>query len=286
MLTSDLTGNMGDFLRDYALIRCIAEKNGYEWGFNRVPSHDYYNGASQLDFMEIDYGKEHNTPWGELPEGITNIVHEPSEPRVGIGSNYNYHRYAPELFDIPDNTKIVMTCMQNFKYFQPYKEKIRTWFKIKDENIKEYEKILQDNNIILDNDMCILNARGGEYLGVPSFTLVTKYWQDAVNLMLQHNPNMKFMCITDDVGYYSKIFPFTVAHFSIGCDYYILNQAKNLIISNSGFAMFPTWLNENNPYVIAPLYWGRFNVANEWCPCEINIPEWNWMNREGVIVEP
>jgi len=45
MITTDLTGNLGNHLFQYALCRTIAEKRGFEWGVNPVPYGDYYNGA-------------------------------------------------------------------------------------------------------------------------------------------------------------------------------------------------------------------------------------------------
>jgi hypothetical protein len=282
MITADFTGNIGDHLKIYALVRTIAEKNGYEWGFNPTPSHDYYNGAEQMDFLKIDYGKIHNAPWGVLPEGIVNVVEEKKERIVRPETSYDFYPYMPELFDIEDNTKIIVNCAQNFRYYDGKKEEIRNWFKIREEKEKEFEEILEKNHIVLDENTCVLNARGGEYLAVRDFSLKRIYWQHAYEAIMKINKNMKFICVTDDVNYYKEWFPFPVVHFSIGCDYYILNHAKNLIISNSAFAMFPVWLNKNNPFVIAPKYWARHNTSNGyWGYAKINIPDWNWMDKEG-----
>jgi copper homeostasis protein CutC len=52
----------------YAVCRTIAEKLNYEWGINPSPSHDYFNGESQMKFMNVDFGKP--------VEGILNEYHE------------------------------------------------------------------------------------------------------------------------------------------------------------------------------------------------------------------
>lgn len=281
MITADLTGNIGDHLKIYALTRTIAEKNGYQWGFNPVPSHDYYDGSEQMYFLNIDYGIKHSSPWGITPEGIEHIVSEPIIPIRVNGQTANYHPFTPELFNIKDNTKLIVNCAQNFKYYDGKKEDIRKWFEIKPKYSESYEQEVKNFGITFDDNLCILNARGGEYLGVREFSLTYSYWENAMNLMLKRNPNMKFMCITDDPNYYKKMFCFSVDHFSIGIDYYIINHAKNLIISNSAFAMFPAWLNDD-AYVIAPLYWARHNTSDgQWIYSEINIPEWHWMDRYG-----
>ena len=36
-------------------------------------------------------------------------------------------------------------------------------------------------------------------------------------------------------------------------------KARKVIVSNSTFSYFPIKLQKDNPYVIAPVYWGRYN---------------------------
>jgi hypothetical protein len=53
--------------------------------------------------------------------------------------------------------------------------------------------------------------------------------------MLSMNRNMKFLLITDDVQCkWLYTFPYK-QHVDVGFDYYVVNQAKWLIISNSTF---------------------------------------------------
>ena len=79
MITTDLTGNLGNHMWGYAICRTVAERNGYSWGFNRTPSHDYYHGIEQMDFMDIDYGQEHDAPFGQLPAGVDKLWIEKKE---------------------------------------------------------------------------------------------------------------------------------------------------------------------------------------------------------------
>jgi hypothetical protein len=44
-------------------------------------------------------------------------------------------------------------------------------------------------------------------------------------------------------------------HVDVGFDYYVVNQAKWLIISNSTFGFGAAWLNKNVNEIIAPKYW-------------------------------
>jgi hypothetical protein len=70
MITTNLTGNLGNHMWQYAVCRTIAEKLGYEWGINPVPTHDYFNGANQMDFMDVNFGIN-------PVSGIVNEYHEP-----------------------------------------------------------------------------------------------------------------------------------------------------------------------------------------------------------------
>ena len=54
MITTNLTGNLGNHMWQYAVCRTIADKLGYEWGINPNPSHDYFGGKSQMTFMDVD----------------------------------------------------------------------------------------------------------------------------------------------------------------------------------------------------------------------------------------
>jgi hypothetical protein len=283
MIFADLTGNIGNNLFQYAVTRSVAEHCGYEWGFNRHPSHDYHNGAEQMDFMEIDYGKEHSTPWGALLPDTQQVWTEPKffVEDVDVVA---IHPWNPDVFSIPDNTKLVIECCQDAKYFN--KEDIRKWFKIKEDKILEYEQILKDNNIILNEDTCIINVRGGyEYRHLPQVLLDQSYWNHSINHItnLNYGRYTDFVVITDDVEYAQSILPFRAYHFSIGCDYYTINNAHNLIISNSSFGIFPAWLNKK-AYVIAPKFWAGYNHSNQtWVNSDVQSFNFMFMDREGKV---
>lgn len=271
MLTSDFTGNLGNHLFQYAITREIAERKGFDWGFTNYIYGDYYNGKSQMDFMDIDYGKQ----------PVTNITNEYKEVIINIGGHTNIHQfdYFNELLD---NTKFI-GCWQSEQYFN--KEKVKIWFKIKDACNIEYANVLMSNNVVLDDNTCIINIRGGEYRHHNTLLLPNIYWNNAVNHMKNFNANMKFIVVSDDLSYAKSIFPnFTCVHFDIGCDYYLVNNAKYLILSNSSFAWFPAWLNVNVKCVIAPKYWARFNNSDGyWASSNIFTKDWLYLSRENKL---
>jgi len=282
MITCDLTGNIGNHQFQYSITRTVAEHNNYEWGFNPITSNDYYGGQPQMNFFDINYGKQHTAKWKEMPEGVTNIWQEKHDHF----DTHDFYYYQPDIFDVKDNTKLIVPCVQNAKYYN--KEKLRKWFQIKEKNIEYYESLLDIYNIVLDENLCIINIRGGEYKYVSSLLLRNEHWRDAIVHMTTRNPKMQYYIITDDTEYAKNIFPYPVAHFGIGMDYYIINHSKNLIISNSSFAILPTWLNYNDPFVIAPRWWARHNVAEKyWASSNIysfnTEGNWNFLDRDGKL---
>lgn len=285
MLTCDLCGNFGNHQLFYAFTRTVAETLGYNFGFNPVPSHDYFKGKQQMDFLDIDYGIIHDAKFGEIPEGIENVWHEKYE-NIPNSQGASFHPYQPDVFEIQDNTKLVLRCVQDGRYYD--KEKLKQWFKIKEENKGLYKAQLRENGIVLDKDLCTINIRGGEYKGISSLILQKKYWEDAMNIMKKKNPKTRFLAVTDDVTYTNNLLDYKIpaVHLSIGGDYYILNNAKNLIISNSSFAIFPTWLNKHNPFVIAPKYWARHNVSDGyWASSNVFTFKFNFLDRDGNLYE-
>ena len=287
MITSNMSGNSGNQNMVYVITRVVADKNGYEFGFNPVPEYDYYRGMSQQDFFDISYGTQHNYKYDETPPWVTNIWQEKKEVfNYPNGDSVNFYDYQPDIFNVPDQSKLIIGCCQDARYFEGYKEKIKQWLKIKDEKQLEYSKILNQLGIELDENLTVLNIRGGEYLGIPHVLLRKEYWNNAMKHMLERNHKSHFLVVSDDIHYASNLFnhAIPVVHISIGGDYYILNNAKNLILSNSSFAIFPTWLNNNNPYVVSPKFWARHNVSTGyWCSSHIETFGWNFMDREGKI---
>jgi hypothetical protein len=280
MLNIDLTGNIGDHLTRYALCRSVAEKNEYKWGINKVTSHDYFSGKEQMFFLDIDYGEPNDTPYGQMPEGISNVWEEKYEHY----DTHDFYPFQPDIFDIKDNTKLIVKCGQDARYFN--REKVKEYFKFKPEYTEQSEQTLKNNDIEFDENLCVLNIRGGEYRGVPSLFLSKKYWDDAMKIMLEKNSEMRFIIITEDPDYFRNFFNIPVHHFGISTDYYCINHSQNLILSNSAFAVFPTWTNNNVKNVIAPKHWARHNLgiwanSSMWTFGELD--NWNFLDKWGNL---
>jgi len=265
---------LGNQLWCYVTTRVIALDKGFDFGI-QSPEKLKCN-----EFMKLDYGKTviggsgpEGGPPHQLPEGIQHYYNERriNHPKNGV----DIRTYDQNLVDIPDNTKID-GIMQDEEYILHRKAEIRTWLKVK----PEYEC-----NDYADDNTCVINFRGGEYVQISNVFLPQSYWDTAIEKMREINPKFRFVVITDDVVTAKKFFPnYKVFHFSIAKDYAILNSAYYLILSNSSFACFPTWLNVNLKFCIAPKYWSQYNTSDGFWGCSYNmIKGWYYLNREGRL---
>ncbi|MCA6478660.1 MAG: alpha-1,2-fucosyltransferase [Chitinophagaceae bacterium] len=265
---------LGNQLWSYVVTRTIALDKGYGFG---IMCPERFKGA---EFLKLDFGN--TVVGGSGPEGGP-----PTNLPDGIDYYYKerdiyYDKYKvpvsdfdPDLLEVQDKTKIE-GVFQSEKYIQHRRSEIRNWLIISQEfDLQEFS----------NENVCILNIRGGEYKGNKDLLLTKKYWMDAIHNMRQINNQMKFYIITDDVKYTRKLLPeYESFHFSIGKDYAIINNAHYLILSNSSFAFFPAWLNEKVKCIIAPKYWARHNISDGFWALSFNLYQgWLWQDRSGKL---
>jgi hypothetical protein len=233
--------------------------------------------------MDVDFGKP--------IAGIINAFNERWITYNHVDS-VNITMLDKRLYEIPDNTIILGhngafgPILQSEDYIIDRKDDIKKWLKIKPEYKNTYDSILKERNIVLDDNLCVINFRGGEYRTIPNVLLRREYWRDSINHMLILNPNMKFLLITDDIHTAKLFMPFPIEtlHIDIGFDFYVVNQAKWLIISNSTFSWWAAWLNDQSKLTIAPKYWARHNVSDGyWATGDSYTRDFTYMDREGKL---
>ena len=266
---------LGNQLWRYVVTRVIALNNGYKFG---IMGHEKFKAPN---IMDLDFGQTvvggtgpEGGPPITLPEGIERYYEEKSliHPRF----NCDCRLYDPDLTNASDNTKIDGN-MESEKYLEGKKSEVRKWLRIT-ENKQVYD--------LKDDDLCILNFRGGEYIGISDLFLPPTYWQRAIQVMLSKNSKMKFAVVTDDPYSARQFFPkeLPVYHYDIETDWILVRNAKNIIISNSSFAWMATWINDEILNVIAPKYWGKYNVSDGfWAQGDSLTKEWEYLDRNGYL---
>lgn len=223
---------LGNQLHRYVMTRVLAEDNGYTFG---MKDQHLFKGSS---FMKLNMGKEYNNA------APARYVFAEKEVRDERG--VDIRGYDPEVNFISDST-LIDGEFQDERYFGHRLNDIREWLKVEP--------------LEMDDDLCVLGFRGGEFSVFPDLFLTQQYWFQAINIMLQKNPDMRFEVHTDDPMLAQELFPnFRVIH-DIGLNWRSVRYAKHLIIANSSFYIFPSLLNEEVDMVIAPRYWARRNTG-------------------------
>jgi hypothetical protein len=175
------------------------------------------------DFMKIDMGKSVTDYTVEYPSGKV------------VPNNLEGHILDGEF--------------QNERIWLPIIDKVREW--------------LPTEPLIMPEDLCVINFRGGEYTVFSDLFLPKEYWDLGIKMMKEINPDMKFEVHTDDEVTAKQFFPdYKVIH-DVRLNWRSIRNAKYLLLSNSSFNILPAYLNENVKKIIAPKYWARYNTK-EW----------------------
>lgn len=224
---------IGNQLHRYIATRVLAEDQGYEWGM--VGWENW-----KADFIDIDKGFESSLSYGiEYPAGKTVI----KDNHVLWEEKTKY--YNPEVNFVSDQT-VIDGEFQDEKYFEHRLKDINNWLKV--------------DPLPLNDDVCVINFRGGEYTIFPDLFLTKEYWDKAIRMMLAKNPKMTFEVHTDDPITAMAFFPEYEVINHASTNWRSIRYAKNLILANSSFAILPTLLSPAES-IIAPRFWAGRNTG-------------------------
>ena len=249
MISINLKGRFGNHLWMYAVCRTLAEYKGYDYHISR-------------DWLGT---KLFNCDLGVL-EDETYLIFE----------DHISQKYNTKILDIQDFTKL-NGFFQSEKYILNNKKNILEWYKT------DYISINH-----LDDNICVIHLRGNDYKSMRDVYLPEKYYYDSIKYLTSINKNIRFVVVTDDQIEASKYFPnFIIMPSNIQNDYYFLNTARYLIISNSTFSWWAAWLNRKNYITIAPKYWFKHNISDGWwSPTDSITTGFLYMDKHGNISNP
>lgn len=183
--------------------------------------------------------------------------------------------YDHSITKISGNVKI-NGIFQSEKYFYGEIELLSQW-------IRPTDRLLELSKRY--HDKIVVNIRGGEYKRYPYLILPNKYWYTAINIMIDKFPNKEVIVVTDDRHFAKSIFPkYNVVYQSIEECYAALYGAKSLILSNSSFSYFPIKTRKDNPFVIAPKHWARYNNPYHlWISPANFYSNWNYLDDQKIL---
>lgn len=247
MISVSLYGRLGNNIWQYVVCRTVAEKRGFDFHISR----------NFPNYFNLDLGVEYEQVNQYFP----------------FANNHDaIQKYDENIWSINDFTKID-GYLQTEKYILDNRENIIKWFNFDSINLP----------INIDDNTCVINFRGGDYIPMDEIFLQEKYWNDSINKMREINNNMRFIVITDDKNAASIFFKdFEIYHFGVVEDFMIVKCAPYLIIANSTFSWWGAWLNERSSLTIAPKYWFRYNVSNGWwSPADSLTSRFHYIDRDG-----
>lgn len=233
---------LGNQLHRYVMTRTLAEDNGWDFG---MIGNENFRGS----FIDIDLGMALDVPYAIeaggriVPMTTASIFSEHKVMRNGVDiRGYDYN-----ILDVQDNT-IIDGEFQDEKYWGHKLPDIAKW--------------IRTEPLFMPNDLCIIGFRGGEYKYSLDLFLPKSYWEQAIALMKEANPQMRFMAVTDDVETARQMLPeeVKITH-DMATDWRAIRSARYLIIANSSFFILPALINNNARKIIAPRFWARYNTG-------------------------
>lgn len=272
----------GNQLWIYASIRCIAMRNGLDFGFIGI---EQFKGK---EFLDLEFGASSkkstsSSPKYRVPDGFLTYSEEARIVHKQSGADIT--RTDPRILSASDGA-FIDGALQSELYLSGYKAEISKWFKATSEV----------------SNTCVISLRGGEYRGLKDVFLPRSYYVNAMRRITQLNPTVEFEVVTDDLNLAKEYFPNLKATSSggvriilnriyispksskIGSDFAALQRAKYLILSNSTFSWWGAYTNTNVEHVIAPKYWARHNISDGyWSQGDSLTSGWTWLDREGVF---
>lgn len=236
---------LGNQLHRYVATRVIARDKGYSWNMINAA-----NFKGKL-FMDLDMGTPENYNIKvEHPSGKVIVLdqHILWEEKKVVENGLDIRSYDPEVNFIEDNT-IIDGEFQDERYWAHREKDVREWLKVEPMH--------------LNDDICIIGFRGGEYTVFPDLFLTKEYWDQAIKMMKKINPHMRFEVHTDDPSSARVFFPQYPRLHEIGINWRAIRSAKYSIIANSSFFILPRWLKhgESEALTIAPRFWARRNTG-------------------------
>jgi hypothetical protein len=267
---------LGNQLSCYVSTRAIAADRGVDFGIHDPHGcwgDKRYNDKG-LYFMDLDMGKQVDVNKIELFYNEKEYRYFTDTCHHDANFGCDVSLTDEKLKNIPDNSHI-LGIMQGPDYFYHRIKEVKQWLKLKPEyDIYEFSS----------DDICVINVRARFDSEI---YLPREYWINAINHMLDINPNMSFLVITEDPTSTKQLLPELADNtydFGIGEDYAVIKNAKYLIASNSSFSIFPSLTSNTLKKIIAPKYMLRHNVSDGyWCMGYNIYPTYTYMDREGKL---
>ena len=171
-----------------------------------------------------------------------------------VNLKYIYNEPTLHYTEIePQDNTIISGVFGSWKYFDDIKEEL--WFKYFTPS-EEIANNLSKYNI--SSNSLGISVRRGDFLMLQHnhCVLSIEYYQEAIDKYFQNNIDSIYI-FSDDIEWCKVVFGDSVHYVqdTVGTQFFLMTKMKHLIISNSTFAWWGAYLNQNNGIIVIPDPW-------------------------------
>jgi len=255
-------GRLGNQMFQYAALRGIADKRGFQW---KIPSGDYNHNANYGLFETFK---------------MTNVKQDNIGFINGQNVQENDHCFIEEFFtECPDNITLD-GFFQTEKYFDHISDQIRADFTFKKGYLEPCKEYIES----LDKSPIFLHVRRTDSIGREQYhpILPISYFEESIKEFPEDTPCFVF---TDDLEWCKSQEYFKQDRFMFNenvqrydyvsmdglgkmqntllpqVDLCLMSLCSGAIISNSSFSWWGAWLQNDRGKVIAPDYKKWFGTS-------------------------
>ncbi len=245
MIYLDIMGGLGNQLFQYATSLALSKGN-----FDNITlltgNYDNYYFGQTLEFSNLSIPKLHYKPKHRLLNMFQKKYTE----------KHNY--YEPRIWNMQGDY-ILRGYFQSWRYFDSYKNILHNIFTHNGQ--WSVPAVEYKNQILNTQNVVAIHFRLYKYYDhYPHGIDLTEYYQNAIALMQKiYGNNCTFLVFTDNIELLGKLYPFAMQYDIVQIPdnslvtYQLLRQCPNIIMANSTFSWWASYMNYNdNPVIIAP----------------------------------
>lgn len=238
MVMNNICGGVGNQMFQIAAGYALARDNNDKYAINYNIPHHLLQGNTK--------DKYRATLFKDIPTDNVIPPNHWQEP---------FHHYAPIPYEPPG--MFLNGYLQSEKYFDKYKKEVKGLFSFPDVVKDRVHKAINKLKDATSKRVVGIHVRRGDYLDNPHIhpTCSVAYYKYA----MREFPDSVFIVATDTPQW---VIENLCSDEVVLCnskdeleDMYMLTQCDDVIMSNSTFAWWGTWLNDNDPKVIVPDVW-------------------------------
>lgn len=244
-----LIGRFGNNLFQVALGRIIAEKTGYQFSLAQENRNLRKEFGLPFDYLDTKFENQESMP--NCPSFIPGKVIEGEPVRI---TEHNYDS-VDQMIDFANGRPIIIhDFFQRWKYYLPYRDKIREWFAM-------------DEHQSFGEDCGVFHIRHGDYVK-NGMNLTETYYEQ----VFAKHPLKWF-------GVGSDLLPETQEKYRVNTlgssleDFKFIKRHKTIACSNSSFAWWAAFLSDaEKVFIPRPsvprMYWSKENNQDLCCPLQ------------------